>query len=405
MRLPLLALAVCAFAIGTTEFVINGLQTHIAADLGVSIPAAGLLVSGFAVGIIVGAPLLTVLGLRVRRRTVLLAAMVLFAGANVLVALAPTYPALMVGRVLSGVAVGGFYGVGAVVAPSLVPPDRQARAIALMFAGATAGTTLGVPLGTLVGQAAGWRTTFGAVAVLGALGVVALAVLLPATRTEERRDLRAELAALRRPQVLLALAVTAASFGAITATYAYIEPLLRYVSGFSDGAVTLVLLLLGAGLLAGNVVGGRAADRAVLPTLGKAFAALAVAQLVFGLLAEYQAFAAVMAFLFGAAGYALVPAAQLRVVATAADAPTLASATNISAFNVGVALGGWAAGEGLAAGLGWPSVTWVGAGFALTGLALVFASAALDRRGSSGPARSVPATRQSNTWPSPASGS
>lgn len=380
MRLPLLALAVCAFAIGTTEFVINGLQTQIAADVGVSIPDAGLLVSGFAVGIIVGAPLLAVLGLRVQRKTLLLAAMALFVVANAIVALAPAYASLMVGRVLGGVAVGGFYGVGSMVAAALVPADRRARAIALMFAGATAGTTLGVPIGTLVGQVAGWRATFGAVAAVGTVGIVAIAALVPATRVVERRDLRAELAALRRPPVLLALVVTAASFGAITATYAYIEPLLRHVSGLSAGAVALVLLLLGAGLLVGNVVGGRAADRAVLPALGAAFAVLVAVQLVFGMVAHYAVAAAVMAFLFGAAGYALVPGAQLRVLAIAADAPTLASATNISAFNVGVALGGWLGGEAIDAGLGYWSVTWVSALLAATGLVLVVVSAALDRR-------------------------
>ena len=380
MSLPLLALAVCAFAIGTTEFVVNGLQTQIASDVGVSIPTAGLLVSGFAVGIIVGAPLLAVLGLRVGRRTLLLAAMALFVAANAIVALAPSYGPLLAGRVLNGVAVGGFYGIASVVAAGLVPPERQARAIALMFAGATAGTTLGVPIGTLVGQVAGWRATFAAVAVIGVAGIAAIAALVPTPRREQRRDLRSELSVLRRPQVLLALVVTAASFGAITATYAYIEPLLRNVSGFSPRGVALVLLLLGAGLLLGGIVGGRAADRAVLPALGVAFAVLAVVQVVFGLVAHHQVAAAVSAFLFGAAGYALVPGAQLRVVATAADAPTLASAVNISAFNVGVALGGWVAGESIDAGLGYPSVTWVGALIAGAGLTLVLASAALDAR-------------------------
>ncbi|HEX2313181.1 MAG TPA: MFS transporter [Thermomonospora sp.] len=379
MPVALVALAICAFGIGTTEFVINGLQTGIAADLGVSVSRAGLLVAGFAAGIIVGAPVTAALGVRVRRRDVLLAAMALFTAANLAAALAPGYGTLMAARVLGGVSVGAFYGVGSVVAADLVPPDRRARAIALMFAGATAGTTLGVPAGTFLGQVVSWRATFGVLTVVGVLAFAAVAALVPAGRPGERPGLRAELAALRDGRVLTALLVTAAVFGAVTTTYAYIEPLLREVTGYSSGAVAVLLLVLGAGLFAGNLVGGRAADRALVPALATGFAVFAVVLAVTALTAHSRAAMAVMVFLFGAAGYALVPGAQLWVLTRAGNAPTLASATNISAFNVGVVGGSWLGGVTIDAGLGYASVAWDGAAIALAGLLLVLASAARDR--------------------------
>ncbi|WP_028921636.1 MFS transporter [Pseudonocardia acaciae] len=378
--MALFALAVCAFAIGTSEFVINGLLSGIAADVGVSIPVAGLLVSGFAAGIIVGAPLLAALGSRVRRKSVLLAAMALFVAGSVLAATAPGYWPLMIGRVLCGLAVGGFYGVGSVVAADLVPEHRQAKAISLMFAGATAGTTLGVPLGTFAGQLLSWRTTFGVITVLGLAGLAAVAVLVPGVAATRRAGLRTELAVLRRPAVLVTLALTACVFGAISATYTFVEPLLREVSGFSPAAVAVLLVVLGAGLFVGNLVGGRAADRALMPALGVLFAIFAVVLLALGLTARNQVAAATLMFLFGAAGYALVPGSQLRAVRTAEGAPTLASATNISAFNIGVALGGWLGGLGIDAGLGYESVTFVSAAVAVLGLAATLLAVAVDRR-------------------------
>ncbi|SEF33186.1 MFS transporter, DHA1 family, inner membrane transport protein [Amycolatopsis pretoriensis] len=383
MPAALLALAISAFGIGTTEFVIMGLLPEVAGDFGVSIPSAGLLISGYALGVVVGAPLLTALASRVPRKTVLVALMGLFIVGNVLSALAPSYGLLMTGRVVAALSHGAFFGVGSVVAASLVAPAKQAGAIALMFTGLTVANVLGVPAGTALGQAFGWRSTFWVVSALGVVGAVGILALVPHQPKSGNVGLRGELAVFRRPQVWLALAMTALGFAGVFASFTYIAPMMTEVAGFSSGAVTWLLVLFGAGLFAGNLLGGRAADRKLMPSLYVILAALALVLVAFVFTAHAKVPAAITIALFGAAGFATVPPLQARVLAKAEGAPALASAANIAAFNLGNAGGAWLGGQAIEAGLGYTAPNWIGAVLAAAGLAVALVSGLLDRRASS----------------------
>ncbi|NIH83379.1 MFS transporter [Amycolatopsis granulosa] len=380
MPVALLALAIAAFGIGTTEFVIMGLLPDVATDLGVSVPTAGLLISGYALGVVVGAPLLTALGSKVPRKTVLTGLMVLFIAGNLVSALAPGYGLLMTGRVVAALSHGAFFGVGSVVAASLVPPSRRASAIAIMFAGLTVANVLGVPAGTALGQQFGWRSTFWAVSVLGVIALIGVVALVPSRPVAEGHSLRSELAVFRRPQVWLALAMTALGFGGMFAAFSYIAPMMTEVAGFSSGAVAWLLVLFGGGLVVGNVIGGRSADRALMPSLYVSLAVLAVVLVVFVFTAHAQLPAAVTIAVFGVAGFAAVPPLQARVMAKAGDAPALASAANIAAFNLGNAGGSWLGGLAIAHGLGYTAPNWIGAVLAAAGLGAALLSGALDRR-------------------------
>ncbi|MEU5266139.1 MFS transporter [Amycolatopsis sp. NPDC021455] len=379
MPAALLALAISAFGIGTTEFVIMGLLPEVAAGFGVSIPSAGLLISGYALGVVVGAPLLTALASRVPRKTVLVALMGLFIAGNVLSALAPSYGLLMTGRVVAALSHGAFFGVGSVVAASLVAPARQASAIALMFTGLTVANVLGVPAGTALGQAFGWRSTFWVVSALGVAGALGILALVPHQEPAPDAGLRGELAVFRRPQVWLALAMTALGFGGVFASFTYIAPMMTQVAGFSSGAVTWLLVLFGASLFAGNLLGGKAADRMLMPSLYVILAALALVLVAFVFTAHAKVPAAITIALFGAAGFATVPPLQARVMAKAEGAPALASAANIAAFNLGNAGGAWLGGQAVDAGLGYTAPSWIGAGLAAAGLAVALVSGLLDR--------------------------
>jgi DHA1 family inner membrane transport protein len=380
MPAALLALAISAFGIGTTEFVIMGLLPEVAADFGVSIPSAGLLISGYALGVVVGAPVLTALASRVPRKTVLVALMGLFIAGNVLSALAPSYALLMTGRVVAALSHGAFFGVGSVVAASLVAPAKQASAIALMFTGLTVANVLGVPAGTALGQAFGWRSTFWVVSALGVAGAIGILALVPHQAPEPGAGLRGELAVFRRPQVWLALVMTALGFAGVFASFTYIAPMMTEVAGFSGGAVTWLLVLFGAGLFAGNLLGGRAADRRLMPSLYVILAALAIVLVVFVFTAHAKVPAAITIALFGAAGFATVPPLQARVMAKAEGAPALASAANIAAFNLGNAGGAWLGGQAIDAGLGYTAPNGIGAALAAAGLAVALVSGLLDRR-------------------------
>ncbi|MFJ7215080.1 MFS transporter [Amycolatopsis sp. NPDC098790] len=380
MPAALLALAISAFGIGTTEFVIMGLLPEVAADFGVSIPSAGLLISGYALGVVVGAPVLTALASRVPRKTVLVALMGLFIAGNVLSALAPSYGLLMTGRVVAALSHGAFFGVGSVVAASLVAPAKQAGAIALMFTGLTVANVLGVPAGTALGQAFGWRSTFWVVSLLGVVGAIGILALVPHQPTSGNVGLRGELAVFRRPQVWLALAMTALGFAGVFASFTYIAPMMTEVAGFSSGAVTWLLVLFGGGLFAGNLLGGRAADRKLMPSLYVILAALAIVLVAFVFTAHAKVPAAITIALFGAAGFATVPPLQARVLAKAEGAPALASAANIAAFNLGNAGGAWLGGQAIEAGLGYTAPNWIGAVLAAAGLAVALVSGLLDRR-------------------------
>ncbi|GAA5152623.1 MULTISPECIES: MFS transporter [Amycolatopsis] len=379
MPVALFALALSAFGIGTTEFVIMGLLPEVAGDFGVSIPTAGLLISGYALGVVVGAPVLTALGSRVPRKTVLVGLMVLFIAGNLVSALAPGYGLLMTGRIVAALSHGAFFGVGSVVAASLVAPSKQASAIAMMFTGLTVANVLGVPAGTALGQHFGWRSTFWVVSALGVLGLLGILALVPRRTATPGNGLRSELAVFRRPQVWLALAMTALGFGGVFASFTYIAPMMTEVAGFSPGAVTWLLVLFGVGLVVGNLLGGRAADRALMPSLYTILAALAVVLAVFVFTAHAQLPAAVTIALFGAAGFATVPPLQARVMAKAEGAPALASAANIAAFNLGNAGGAWLGGLAIDSGLGYTAPNWIGALLAAGGLLVAVVSGLLDR--------------------------
>ncbi|GAA0578871.1 MFS transporter [Kribbella sandramycini] len=379
-RVALFALAIGAFGIGTTEFVIMGLLPEVATDFGVSIPAAGLLISGYALGVVVGAPLLTAIGAKISRKTVLVALMGVFIAGNLLSALAPTYGVLMTGRIVAALAHGAFFGVGSVVAASLVPKAKQASAIALMFTGLTVANVFGVPGGTALGQQFGWRSTFWAVTALGVIGLLGIVFLVPRQDTTEGPGLRGELAVFKNVQVWLALAMTALGFAGVFASFTYIAPMMTEVAGFSAGAVTWLLVLFGGGLVIGNLLGGKAADRSLMPSLYLILALLAAVLIVFVFTAHAKLPSAITIALFGAAGFATVAPLQKRVMDKAAGAPALASAANIAAFNLGNAVGAYLGGLTIEHGLGYTAPNWVGAALAASGLIVALASGLLDRK-------------------------
>ncbi|MFC5827627.1 MFS transporter [Nonomuraea insulae] len=398
MPLALLALAIGAFGIGTTEFVIMGLLPQVAGDLGVSVPTAGLLVTGYALGVMIGAPIMTVLGTRISRKNMLMLLMGLFIVGNVISAVAPVFAAMLVGRVVVSLAHGAFFGIGSVAAAELVAPEKKAGAISLMFTGLTVANVVGVPLGTFVGQGAGWRVTFLIVAGLGVVGLAGVAKLVPNLPKPEGVQLRQEVAALINPQVLLAMAMTVLGFGGVFAAITYIAPMMTEVSGYADSSVTWLMVLFGLGMVAGNLIGGRFADRRLMPMLFTALGGLAVVLALFTVFAPNKAVAAVAVFLIGALGFATVPPLQKRVLDFAHDAPTLASAANIGAFNLGNALSAWLGGIVISAGYGYTAPNAVGAVLAAAALVLAFASQRLEHRSGPVAARSQrPATGRADT--------
>ncbi|GAB6985594.1 MFS transporter [Nocardioides pyridinolyticus] len=379
-RPALLALAIGAFGIGTTEFVAMGLLPDIAGEFGVSIPTAGWIVSAYALGVVLGAPVTTVLGTRLGRKTMLLLLMGLFLLGNLLSALAPTFGALLLGRLITSFAHGSFFGIGSVVAAELVAPSRKAGAIAFMFTGLTVANIVGVPLGTYVGHAMGWRATFGGIAILGVVGLIGIAALVPTLPRPQGARLRSEVAALGNVQVLLAMAMTVLGFGGVFAAITYIAPMMTGVAGYADGSVTWLLVLFGVGMFLGNILGGRYADRALMPMLYLTLGGLTLVLALFTLTAHDKTLAAITILLVGGLGFATVPPLQKRVLDQAQGAPTLASAVNIGAFNLGNALAAWLGGVVIAAGLGYTAPNWVGALLAGSALALAFLSAALEHR-------------------------
>ncbi|PZG19723.1 MFS transporter [Nonomuraea aridisoli] len=380
MPLALLALAIGAFGIGTTEFVIMGVLPQVAADFGVSIPAAGWLVTGYALGVVLGAPLLTVLGTKVSRKKMLMFLMALFVAGNAISAVAPVFGVMLIGRVVASLAHGAFFGIGSVVAADLVAPHKRASAISLMFTGLTVANIVGVPGGTYLGQAAGWRITFAAVAVLGVVGLLGVAGLVPEAGRPKAADVRTELSAFRNAQVWLAMAMTVLGYGGVFAAITYITPMMTEVTGYAEAAVTWLLVLFGIGMFLGNLVGGRFADRALMPMLFTALGALSLTLLLFTATAHDKVLAAVTLTLIGALGFATVPPLQKWILDQAAAAPTLASAANIGAFNLGNALAAWLGGLVISAGLGYTAPNGVGALLAGVALLLSFLAAHLDRR-------------------------
>ncbi|OFI38813.1 MFS transporter [Arthrobacter sp. SW1] len=381
MPLGLLALAIGAFGIGLTEFVIMGLLPEVAADFAVTEAAAGWLISGYALSVVVGALLLTAATTRLPRKTVLLSLIVLFIVGNALTALAGNYNVAMIGRIIAALCHGAFFGIGSVVAASLVAPAKKAGAIAIMFTGLTAANVLGVPFGTFIGQQFGWRATFWAISAIGVLAFIGIAVLVPVLRQSgEQISLRSELGAFRSGQVWLSLSVTILAYGGMFGAFTYIAYTLTEVSGFASSAVPWLLVLFGAGLVIGNWLGGRMADRSIDGTLIFFIVALIVVLALFGLFAGSQPATIIALFLMGGFGFGTVPGLQSRIMIYAGQAPTLASGANIGAFNVGNALGAWTGGLGIAAGLGYTSPIWIGAVITASALVVMVIAAITAKR-------------------------
>jgi DHA1 family inner membrane transport protein len=377
--LPILTLTLATFAIGITEFATQGLLLEIATDLNVGIPDAGLLVTGYALGVAIGGPILAVLTYRLPRKTALLALMGLFVVGHVLCAVAPTYALLMVARVVSSFCHGAFFGIGSVVAASLVPPDRRASAIALMWAGIAASNILGVPAGTALGQAFGWRSTFWAVTAIGTIAMIAIAAWLPASGRAGQMKLANEFKVLARPQVLLALPLSVLICAATFSVFTFIAPLLIETTGILPAALPLYLLLFGVGGVIGMQVGGRFADRNPMASIVGVFVANVVAYLMLLIAFHDPASAKVMMFLWGFAFYSIAAPIQIRVVNVAHEAPNLASTLVQSGFNLGNAIGPFVGAAALSAGFGYGLLPWLGALLALVGVTIATWSAALER--------------------------
>jgi DHA1 family inner membrane transport protein len=385
VRRALLALAVGGFAIGTGEFVILGLLPNVARDLGVSIPQAGHLVSAYALGVVVGAPTLTVLCVRLPRKSVLIALMTAFAAGNLASALAPTFDWELAARFVSGLPHGAFFGVGSVAAARMVSAGRRSAAMAVMFTGLTVANIIGVPLTTLLGQNTSWRLVFGVVGLIGALGAVSVALFLPAAVDDgplaaTRELLGHELGAFKNPQVWMTLGVVIVGSGGMFATFSYINPMMTHLAGYAESSVTWLLVLFGLGMTFGNLVGARLADRWLMPTLYGAFAAEIVVALLFLLVSSSKIGSALMIFLFPAAALAALPSLQSRIVSLAGGAPNLAAASIQAAFNLANSLGAWLGGVVIAAGFGYNAPNWVAAGLCSLGLVIALTSGLIDHR-------------------------
>ena len=385
MPLALFALTIAAYAIGTTEFVIVGLLPTVADDLAITLPLAGLIVSIYALGVTFGAPVLTALTGRAGRKPLLLGLMALFIAGNTLAALSPGYGTLLVARVLSAFAHGVFFSVGATIAADLEPENRRASAIAMMFMGLTVAIVTGVPLGTLIGQTFGWRATFWAVAGLGAVAFAGIALLLPGDLSRrEAASLADQVRVLGSGRLLLVFAMTALGYGGTFVTFTYLAPELQEITGFSASAVSLVLVLYGLAIAAGNIAGGKVADRNPVKALTWLFAAQALVLALFSLTAPSPVLALLTLAALGFLSFANVPGLQLYVVELAKRhrpaAVDVASALNIAAFNLGIAAGAWIGGLVVASPLGLGATPWVGAMLVAGALALTRLSARLDRR-------------------------
>lgn len=374
LNFGLVALSIGAFGIGVTEFAPLGLLPVIAGDLGVSIPTAGLLISAYAMGVVIGAPLLTLATGRMPRRTLLIMLAGIFTAGNLLAAVSSSYVMLMAARMLTSFSHGAFFGVGSVVAASLVPVERRAAAVAAMFMGLTIANIVGVPVATWAGEHLGWRAAFWGISALGMTTMAALRLALPVLLAPEGSDAMAELRVLARGRVLGALGLTVIGATSMFTVFTYITPILREETHSSFGFITAMLVLFGVGLTVGNWLGGRFADRSINRTLVATLASLTLILAAFSLLMPFTAPTVLLIFLWGIASFALVPPLQIRVMQTAADAPNIASAMNIGAFNLGNAIGAAVGAGAITAGLGYPAVALAGAVAAALGLVAVIVS-------------------------------
>lgn len=369
MPLPLYTLALCAFAIGTTEFVIMGLLPEVAMDLSVTIPQAGWLITGYALGVAIGAPLMILATAHLPRRKALIALMGIFIVGNLLCALASNYTLLMLARIVVSLCHGAFFGIGAVVAAGLVPFERRISAVALVFSGLTLANVLGVPLGTALGQAFGWRATFWAVSGTGAVALAGLVRVMPSSIGTRPAPVGKEFAALRNPRLLLALSTTVLFSASMFALFTYVAPLLREVSGVPAPDVAATLLVIGIGLTLGNLLGGRLGDRHLNTTLSKAFLAMAVTSATLSWTSHSAMAVQANFFAWAVATFSLVPGLQTNVINHGNDAPNLVSTLNIAAFNLGNAFGAWVGGMVISLGLELTHIPLTAAGLAIAGFA------------------------------------
>ncbi|HSI46479.1 MAG TPA: MFS transporter [Methylophilus sp.] len=368
--LALYALMAGAFGIGTTEFVIMGLLPEVSRDLQVSIPMAGLLITGYALGVAVGAPIMSILMSKFSRKSSLLWLMGIFTLGNLICAIAPDYTTLMVARVVTSFAHGTFFGIGAIVATDLVPKEKRAFALALMFTGLTVANVVGVPAGTWLGQMLGWRSTFWAVAMIGPIALAALYYLVPKDHHAEKVDVKSEITTLLQPQVIAGLLLTIIADTGLFAVLTYLAPILTDVALFSPTAISPVFLLFGVGMVIGNILGAKLADINLDKTLIGALIFIIAILASFSLFAQNQIAVVSLVGLLGVAGFAAVPSLQIKILEKASGAPTLASAMNIGAFNIGNAAGAWVGGLVISHGLGLTSIGWIAASIVFVGLVL-----------------------------------
>ena len=372
MNFPLLALAIGAFAIGTTEFSPMGFLPQIADNLNISIPTAGMLITAYALGVMIGAPIMTLWFGHFPRRKALIILMGIFTLGNLFAAIAPNYWGLIGARIFTSLNHGAFFGIGSIVATSLVPKDKQASAVAMMFMGLTIANIGGVPLATWIGQNIGWRMSFALIAILGVITMFSLWKALPEGELGQRPDVKAELKVLTRLPVVLALLTTVMSAGAMFTLYTYIAPSLHHISHATPAVITLMLVLIGIGFSIGNHLGGKFADLSVTKTLIGFLLLLMTMMLLFPILAKTTIGAGIALIVWGAAAFAVVPPLQMRVMSVAHDAPGLASSVNIGAFNLGNALGAAAGGAVLSMGMSYTAVSITGAILTAFGLVLIF---------------------------------
>lgn len=380
MPAALWALAIGAFGIGMTEFVIGGLLPQVAEDYGVSVPVAGYLATGYAFGVFIGAPILTILGARAPRKALLVILALLFTVGNLLTAAAPTMEWAILGRLITSLNHGAFFGIGSVIAAEIVAPNRRAQAIAFMFSGLTVANLVGVPLGTWLAQWVSWRATFYVISLIGVVTMIGVMTLIPRMPASQGGSVRHEIKAFANPQVLLAMGITVLGPAAFFTSITYIAPMMVEVAGYAPGSVVWLMVVFGLGLVIGNILGGRYADRALMPTLYLTLAAQAVVLLVFWLGARSQVVSALSIFLMAAFGFATVSPIQKLVMdkARAAGAPTLASAVNIGMFNLGNALGAWLGGLVIALGFGYAAPNWAGALLSASALVLALLAGRLS---------------------------
>ncbi|MBS9721107.1 MFS transporter [Tianweitania sp. BSSL-BM11] len=382
MPLPIYALAVTAFVIGTTEFVIMGLLPEVAADLRVTIPAAGLLVTGYALGVVIGAPILAILTAKLPRKAVLIGLATMFVIGNLFCAIAPNYWTLMLARVITAFGHGAYFGIGSVVAASLVPRNQRASAMALMFAGLTLANILGVPAGTALGEIYGWRSTFWAVVFIGLFAVAAIAWFVPSGVAKPTGEgITSELKVLGRLQVWLAMIISALASVSLFCVFTYIKPLLTDVTGISVSSVTWILLLFGAGMTVGNILGGKLADWKLMPTAIGTLVLIAVTHLALAEFSRSPTMMISLVFIWGVLTFVIVPPMQMRVVEAAAEGPNLAATLNQGAFNAGNAAGAWIGGAAISMGVAYDGLPFVSAATAIIAMLIAVWSQSLDRRG------------------------